>query len=88
MAMLGEKLGDGPADHSAGLGVVSGDFFSGAVGSIQRCWWLAKGCHIRGPPVGSIRWAYVDWRGKRTCRVGQVFPCMVYINSNRCDSQI
>jgi hypothetical protein len=24
-------------------------FFLGAVGSIQRCWWLAKGCHVRGP---------------------------------------
>jgi hypothetical protein len=27
MAVLGEKLGDGPADHSAGLGVVSGALF-------------------------------------------------------------
>jgi hypothetical protein len=27
MAMLGEKLGGGPADHSAGLGVVSGALF-------------------------------------------------------------
>jgi hypothetical protein len=30
MAMLGEKLGDGPADHSAGLGVVSGVLFLGS----------------------------------------------------------
>jgi hypothetical protein len=27
MAVLGEKLGGGPADHSAGLGVVSGALF-------------------------------------------------------------
>jgi hypothetical protein len=27
MAVLGGKLGAGPADHSAGLGVVSGAFF-------------------------------------------------------------
>jgi hypothetical protein len=27
MAMLGEKLGGGPVDHSAGLGVVSGALF-------------------------------------------------------------
>jgi hypothetical protein len=29
-----------------------------------------------------------DIRGKRTCRVGQVFPCRVYIDLNRRDSQI
>jgi hypothetical protein len=30
MAVLGEKLGGRPADHSAGLEVVSGDFFLGS----------------------------------------------------------
>jgi hypothetical protein len=30
MAMLGEKLGGGPADHSTGLGVVSGALFLGS----------------------------------------------------------
>jgi hypothetical protein len=30
MAVLGEKLGGGPMDHSAGLGVVSGAFFLGS----------------------------------------------------------
>jgi hypothetical protein len=30
MAVLGEKLGDGPTDHSAGLGVVSGALFLGS----------------------------------------------------------
>jgi hypothetical protein len=30
MTMLGEKLGGGPVDHSAGLGVVSGDLSLGS----------------------------------------------------------
>jgi hypothetical protein len=30
MTILGEKLGGGPVDHSAGLRVVSGDFFLGS----------------------------------------------------------
>jgi hypothetical protein len=88
MAMLGEKLGDGPADHSAGMEIVSGALFSGAVGSVQRCWWPVKGCHVRGPPVGSVRCAYVDCRGKHTCRVGWVFPYRLYIDSNHHDPQI
>jgi hypothetical protein len=71
-----------------GWGLCRDPFFSGAVGSVQRCWWLVKGCHIRGPPTGSMRRAYVDWRGKHTCRVGWVFPCRVYINSNHRDSRI
>jgi hypothetical protein len=62
--------------------------FSGAVVSLQPCRQLIKGCHIRGPPAGSVRWAYVDWRGKRMCHIGRVFPCMVYIDSNRRDSRI
>jgi hypothetical protein len=60
MAVLGEKLGGGPVDHSAGLRVVSGALFSGAVGSVQRCWWLVKCCHVRGPPAGSVRLAHMD----------------------------
>jgi hypothetical protein len=45
-----------------------------------------KGCHVQELPVGSIHRAYMDWRGKRTCRVGRVFPCTVYIDLNRRDS--
>jgi hypothetical protein len=30
MAMLGDKLGGGPTDHSAGLGVLSGVLFLGS----------------------------------------------------------
>jgi hypothetical protein len=88
MSVLGEKLGGGPVDHSAGLGLCRELFFSGAVGLVQRCWWLAKGCHVRGPPAESVRRAYVDWRGKRTCHVGQIFRCKVYIDSIHHDSTI
>jgi hypothetical protein len=63
-------------------------FFSGTVGFVQRCWWLAKGFHVRGPPTGSIRGAYIDCHGKRTCRVYRVFHGMVYIDSNHRVSQI
>jgi hypothetical protein len=38
--------------------------------------------------AGSIRGAYVNWRGTHTCCVYQVFSCRVYIDSNRRDSQI
>jgi hypothetical protein len=71
-----------------GWGLCREPFFSGAVGPVQRCWWLAKGYHKRGPPAGSVRRAYVDWHGKRTYRVGQVFPCRLYIDLNHRDSQI
>jgi hypothetical protein len=89
LAGLGEKLGTDPRiGQPACCGLCREHFFSGAVGSIQTYRRLAKGCHVRGPPIGSVRWAYVDWRGKRTCRVGRVFPYRVYIDSNRRDSRI
>jgi hypothetical protein len=47
-----------------------------------------KGYHVRGLPVESICRACADWSGKRMLRVGRVFPCRVYINSNRRDSRI
>jgi hypothetical protein len=86
---LGREAGYGPTDWSAGaLWIVSGTLFLRSSGHVQLCWRLVKGCHVQGPPAGSVRRAYVDWRGKRTCRVGQVFPYRVYINSNRRDSRI
>jgi hypothetical protein len=89
LASLGEKLGIDPQiDQSACCGLCREPFFSGAVGSVQICRHLTKGCHIRGLPVGSVRWAYVDWHGKRMCHVGWVFPCRVYTDSNRSASQI
>jgi hypothetical protein len=72
----------------SGWGLCREPFFSGAVGSVQCYWWLAKGCHVRGPPTGSVHRVYVDWRGKRTCHVDRVFPCRVYIDSNHHDCQI
>jgi hypothetical protein len=65
-----------------------GSPFLGSSDSVQLCRRLVEGCHVRGPPAGSVRWAYVDWCGKRTYRVGRVFPCRVYIDSNHCDSRI
>jgi hypothetical protein len=75
-------------DHLAGLGVESGALFLGSSESVQLCWVGVKGCHIRGPTIGSVRRAYVDWCGKGTYHIGRVFPCRVYIDSNRRDSQI
>jgi hypothetical protein len=71
-----------------GWGLCREPFFSGAVGSVQRCWWLAKGCHVHRLPAGSIRGAYMDWRGKRTCHVYRVFLYRMYIDSNLHDSRI
>jgi hypothetical protein len=88
MAVLGEKLRRVLWATQSAWEVESGVLFSGAVVSVQPCRWLVKGCHVRGLPAGSVRRAYVDWCGKRMCRVGQVFPCRVYIDYNHCDSQI
>jgi hypothetical protein len=89
LAGSGEKLGTDPRiGQPTCRGLCREPFFSGAVESIQICRCLTKGCHVRGSPAGSVRWAYMDWRGKRTCRVGRVFPYRVYINSNRRDSRI
>jgi hypothetical protein len=41
-----------------------------------------------GTAAKSVCQVCVDWSGKRTWRVGQVFPCRVYIDSNHRDSQI
>jgi hypothetical protein len=89
LAGSGEKLGlDLSIGQSACCGLCREPFFSGAVRSIQICRRLVKGCHIRGPPTGSVRRTYVDWREKDTCCVGRVFPYRMYIDSNHRDSQI
>jgi hypothetical protein len=89
LAGSGEKMGTDPRiGQSACCGLCREPFFSGAVGSVQICRCLAKGCHVRGLPAGSVRWVYVDWRGKHMCHVGRVFPCRMYIDSNHRDSQI
>jgi hypothetical protein len=84
---LRRETGYGPTDRSAGmLWIVSGALFLRGSDSVQLCRWLVKGCHVWGPPTGSVRWAYVDWCGKCTCHVGRVCPCRVYIDSNHRDS--
>jgi hypothetical protein len=89
LAGSGEKLDMDPwIGQPTCCGLCRESFFLGAVVSIQICRRLVKGCHIRGPLVGSVRWAYVDWHGKHMCHVGWVFPCRVYIDSNHHDSKI
>jgi hypothetical protein len=88
MAVLGEKLRWVPQTTQPGWEVELGALFLGSSESVQLCWVSVKGCHVRGLPVGSVRQTYVDWRGKHACRVGRVFPCRVYIDSNRRDSRI
>jgi hypothetical protein len=50
--------------HPACFELCREPFFSGAVGYIQHCWWLVKGCYVHELLVESIRVRYVDWRGK------------------------
>jgi hypothetical protein len=53
---LGRETGYGPADRSAGvLGIVSGALFLGCSDSVQLCRRLVEGCHVWGPPAGSVR---------------------------------
>jgi hypothetical protein len=76
-------------DRSAGmLGIVSGAISSRAVALSIAVDDFAKGYLVRGLLAGSVYRVYVDWRGKRTCRVDRVFPCRVYIDSNHRDSWI
>jgi hypothetical protein len=88
MTVLGEKLRRVPWTTQPGWEVESWALFLGSSAFVQPCWWLAKGYHIQGSPTGSVCRAYVDWCGKRTCRVGRIFPCRVYIDSNHRDSRI
>jgi hypothetical protein len=89
MAALGEKLGtDLRISQSVCCRLCREPFFSGAVALFVAVDDFVKGCHVRGLPPGSVHGAYVDWCGKRTCRVDRVFPCRVYIGSNHRDSQI
>jgi hypothetical protein len=79
----------GPEDRSAGvLWIMSGVLFLRSSDFVQLCWSLVKGYLLWGPPARSVRQVYVDWRAKRTCRVGRVFFCRVYIDSNHSDSRI
>jgi hypothetical protein len=89
MVGLGKKLDTYPRiNQSACYGLGREPFFLGSSGSVHRYWWLREKLLytdrvryvwsrvIRGPSVKSI------WR------VGWVFPCRVYIDSNHRNSQI
>jgi hypothetical protein len=89
MAVLGEKLGTDPwIGQPTCSRLCREPFFLVGVALSIAIDDFMKGCHIRELHTGSVRGVYVDWRGKHTCRVNQVFPCMVYIDSNRRDSWI
>jgi hypothetical protein len=88
MAVSGEKLGGGPADHSARLGFVSGALFLRssrvrpmlmmACERLPHTWTACKKC----------TWGIHGMAWEASCQVYQVFPCRVYFNSNRHNSQI
>jgi hypothetical protein len=63
MAVLGDKLGGGPVDHSAGLGVVSGDLFLGSsrvhpmlLGACERLPHTGTSCKKHTPGVRGLAW--------------------------------
>jgi hypothetical protein len=67
----GEKLGMDPwIGQLKCCALCREPFFSGAVGSVQIYRRLVKGCHVRGPPVGSIRG--LAWEAYMSCWSG--FP--------------
>jgi hypothetical protein len=63
MAMLGEKLGGGPVDHSVGLGVVSGELFLKSI-RVHPTLTMAYGrlpctrtaCRKRTPDIHGLAW--------------------------------
>jgi hypothetical protein len=72
MAVLGEKLGGGRADHSSGLGVVSGALFLGSsrvrptlLVACERLPHTGTAYRKRTPGVCGLEWeAYVScWSG-------------------------
>jgi hypothetical protein len=88
MAVLGEKLGDEPANHSAGLEVVSGALF---LRSSSVCPMLLVACE-RLQRMGTDRRKRTSgvrglaWQAYVSC--WSDFPCRVYIDSNYHDSRI
>jgi hypothetical protein len=89
MADLGEKLGTDPRiGQPACYELCREPLFLGAVPLSIIVDDFTKDCHVRELPAGSIHQVYVDWHGKHTYRIGQVFPCRVYIDSNHRDSWI
>jgi hypothetical protein len=84
----GEKLDtDSRIGQLACCGLCQEFFFLGAMTLLNSVGDCVKGCHVCGLFARSIHGVYVDWRGKRTCRVDRVFSCRVYIDSNHHNSQ-
>jgi hypothetical protein len=75
-------------DHSAGLGVVSGALFLESSRVHPTLLMAYERLPRMCTATGSIRGAYMNWRGNHMCCVYQVFPYRVYIDSNRSDSRI
>jgi hypothetical protein len=89
MAGSGEKLGIDPQiGQPTRWKLCREPFFSGGVTLSIAVGDFIKGSHVWRLPTESIRRAYVDWREKCICCVGQVFHCRVYIDSNYRDSRI
>jgi hypothetical protein len=88
MAVLREKLRWVTWTTQPGWEAESGALFFETSEYVQLCWVGVKGCRVRGPTAESIHRVYVNRRGKYTCRVSRVFPCRVYIDSNRRHSRI
>jgi hypothetical protein len=82
LASRGEKLGETCKSLSRARGCIGSTGFSGAEDLSSSVDDYVKSCHVHGLLAGSICVAYMNWCGKRTCRVDQVFPCRVYIDSN------
>jgi hypothetical protein len=75
LVVVQEKLGTDPRiGQSVCCGLCQEPFFSGAVYLFKSIDYYAKGCHVCGPPAGSVWWTYVDWREKHTCCIDRVFP--------------
>jgi hypothetical protein len=60
MAVLVKKLRRVPRTTQPDWEVESGALFPRSSESVQLCWVGVKGCHVLGPPIGSVCWAYVD----------------------------
>jgi hypothetical protein len=60
MVMLREKLRRIPQTTQSGKEGESGVLFLSSSESVQLCYVNVKGYHVRRPPTGSVRVAYVD----------------------------
>jgi hypothetical protein len=86
---LGREIGYEPMNRSAVvLWIVSGALFLGSSGSVHCCWrWLKRLLYV--DHVGYVwSWIICGLSMESVWRVGRVFSCRVYIDSDCHDSQI